>query len=424
MTVRGTRRRASARPFTAAAGGLCALVVAAGTAAPARGEAPDDGGRWWKGNTHAHTLWSDGDAAPELVADWYRSHGYNFLVLSDHDILSQGEKWYPVVEKGPLTPQRVEDLRQRFGDDWVVERTTDGRRLMRLATLPELRARFEAPGRFLLIEGEEISDAFGRVAVHVNGINLAEAIPPQGGSTIVEILQRNIDAVIEQGRRLGRPTLAHVNHPNYQWALTAEDIAAIEGERFFEVYNGHPAIRNDGDETHFSTEAMWDIALTLRLAELDRGVLYALATDDAHRYHDWGVGRINPGRGWIMVRADTLSAESIITAMKRGDFYASTGVTLAAIGHDPARLGVTIETEPGVTYTTEFIGTRRTDGGPGRVGEVLHRTNENPAVYELEGDELYVRAKVVSSRLHPNPYAEGDHQTAWVQPVVPPRAAP
>ena len=40
--------------------------------------------RWWKGNTHTHTLWSDGDGAPELVAGLYKEAGYHFLVLSDH----------------------------------------------------------------------------------------------------------------------------------------------------------------------------------------------------------------------------------------------------------------------------------------------------------------------------------------------------
>ena len=49
--------------------------------------------RWWKGNTHAHSWWSDGDAPPELVADWYRQNDYNFLVLSDHNIMKVGEKW-------------------------------------------------------------------------------------------------------------------------------------------------------------------------------------------------------------------------------------------------------------------------------------------------------------------------------------------
>src|SRR5262245_28706585 len=57
--------------------------------------------RWWKGNTHTHTYWSDGDNFPEMVAEWYRERGYNFLGLSDHNVLSQGQKWVPmsVLEK-------------------------------------------------------------------------------------------------------------------------------------------------------------------------------------------------------------------------------------------------------------------------------------------------------------------------------------
>ena len=56
----------------------------------AAGDAPTEW-QWFKGNTHTHTLWSDGDAAPEVAAAWYRDHGYDFLVLSDHNILSEGE---------------------------------------------------------------------------------------------------------------------------------------------------------------------------------------------------------------------------------------------------------------------------------------------------------------------------------------------
>ena len=44
--------------------------------------------RWYKGNTHTHTTESDGDTPPEEVALWYRDHGYNFLVLSDHNVLT------------------------------------------------------------------------------------------------------------------------------------------------------------------------------------------------------------------------------------------------------------------------------------------------------------------------------------------------
>src|SRR6187401_457440 len=43
--------------------------------------------RWLKGNTHTHTQYSDGDSPPETVVDWYEAHNYDFLFLSDHNIL-------------------------------------------------------------------------------------------------------------------------------------------------------------------------------------------------------------------------------------------------------------------------------------------------------------------------------------------------
>ena len=48
---------------------------------------------WWKGNLHTHSYWSDGDEFPEVIMDWYKTHGYQFVALSDHNILAQGEKW-------------------------------------------------------------------------------------------------------------------------------------------------------------------------------------------------------------------------------------------------------------------------------------------------------------------------------------------
>ena len=45
-------------------------------------------GRWFKGNLHTHTLNSDGDSLPDEVVRWYRAHGYQFLVLTDHNFLT------------------------------------------------------------------------------------------------------------------------------------------------------------------------------------------------------------------------------------------------------------------------------------------------------------------------------------------------
>ena len=120
-----------------------------------------------------------------------------------------------------------------------------------------------------------------------------------------------------------------------------------------------------------------------------------------------------------MVRSEELESNAIIDAMKRGDFYASSGVTLKAIDFKDGTLSIEIDEEEGVEYFTEFIGTRVEDGLAPVPGQHLMITNENPAVYEMTGNELYVRARITSSRFHPRPYAEGDKETAWVQPVRP-----
>ena len=381
----------------------------------------DPAERWWKGNTHTHTLWSDGDAAPEKVADWYVAHGYDFLVLSDHNVLSEGTRWFPVTEEGEgrLTHSDVDSLRRRFGEEWVETRRSQGGLEMRLKTLQELRERFKSPGDFLFIQGEELTDAFDGAPVHLNGLNLEERIPPQGGDSVTETLQNNVDAVNAQGKRTGREVLAHVNHPNFGWALSPVDVAAVKGARFFEVYNGHPAVNNHGDEEHPDTGRIWDIALTLRLTELDLGLLYGLATDDAHHYSQWGPGHANPGRGWVMVRARGLDPAALIRALQAGDFYSSSGVVLEDVRRRGEDIVVEVAAEPGVTYTTCFIGTRRRGEHTGPVGEVLKESTGERAVYRFRGDELYVRAEIVSSRPHPNPHAEGDLERAWVQPVLP-----
>src|SRR5262245_29216773 len=35
--------------------------------------------RWFRGNLHTHSFWSDGNDYPEMIVDWYARHGYQFL---------------------------------------------------------------------------------------------------------------------------------------------------------------------------------------------------------------------------------------------------------------------------------------------------------------------------------------------------------
>jgi hypothetical protein len=371
---------------------------------------------WYKGNTHTHTLWSDGNGAPELVISYYTENDYDFLVLSDHNILSQGEKWFP-VDGGRLTEDKLQGLIDRFGDENVVVRD-DPKREMRLQTLDELRARFEVPGQFLLVQGEEVTDSFEKYPVHINAVNIEQVVEPQHGDSVADTIRRNMEAIDAEARRSGREVMAHLNHPNFGWGVTVDEVAAMPLERFFEVYNGHSGVRNYGDAEHPSMEALWDSALVTRLESNGLGLLYGVATDDSHDYYNWGPGKTNPGRGWIVVQAESLDANDIVSALKSGDFYASSGVTLTAVENTNKSLSVAIDAQKDAVYTTQFIGTLRVHGED-EIGVVLAETTSNPAVYSFTGEELYVRAQVISSKDHPNPYAKGDKETAWVQPVLP-----
>ncbi len=311
---------------------------------------------WYRGNLHTHSLWSDGDEYPEVIVQWYKDHGYDFLALSDHNILSQGEKWINIRESsGGMEAFR--SYREQFGDDWVETREDSGGLAVRLKMLEEFRGRFEEPGEFLMIQSEEISDSYDGKPVHLNATNVQQLVEPQGGTSVHDVMQNNIDAVLEQRRETGEAMFPHVNHPNFHYAVTPADLIPLEGERFFEVYNGHPAVRNEGGDGHPSTERIWDIVLTKRL-ERDLPVMYGLAVDDAHNYHAYDSSHSNPGRGWVMVRADDLSAPAIVEAMQSGDFYATSGVEMQQIAREGDTIRLSVRVEAGVSYTIRFIGTR------------------------------------------------------------------
>ncbi len=334
-----TRNRLFARGLTATL--LAIAILGTRASAQVRFEISETvGTSWQKGNTHAHTLESDGDSPPEYVAEWYKSHGYNFLVLSDHNVFTN--------------PASLSHL---IDDD------------------------------FILIPGEEVTSSYESFPVHVNGLNLPGLVDPRTGSTLVATIQNNVDAIRDVE---GVP---HVNHPNFGWAFGAEELAQVENDRLFEIYNGHPTVHNDGGGGFPSLEEVWDMLLT------GGKRIYGIAVDDAHHFQgEFSADRANPGRGWISVRTTSLDAVEIMRRLEAGQFYASTGVTLSDVVTENDRMEVHIAPRGNFRYTTTFIGSG---------GRVLAVSLENPAVYTLQGRETYVRAKVVDSR--------GD--AAWVQPA-------
>ena len=58
---------------------------------------------------------------------------------------------------------------------------------------------------------------------------------------------QTIQAYTDRTRAAGGAPI--VNHPNFKWALTTADIRPVKRCYLFELYNGHPAVNNEGDPT-------------------------------------------------------------------------------------------------------------------------------------------------------------------------------
>lgn len=390
------------------------------TASTKRVLAEEPEARWWKGNLHTHSLWSDGDEFPEMIANWYSERGYNFLAITDHNVLSEGMRWMKLKDIiGRSDDQILNRYIEQFGQSWVEtqgEKGTDNFSI-RLKPLHEFRHLLEQKNQFILIPAEEISDRAEGKPVHINATNLAEALQPAHGATVRETMQNNLRAILEHEKAHGREVLPHLNHPNFGYAVTAEDLAAVVSERFFEVYNGHPGVNQLGNKNHPSVERIWDLVNAIRRDTLQVPPIMGIATDDSHEYH--GMPGSRPGRGWVMVRSRYLTPEHLIRAMKMGDFYASSGVSLDEVSFDAETktLSLKIDSDPDATYTTHFIGTLEHPDDDSRIGKQLATSTELNPSYQMNGDELYVRAVVTSSLDATDPSFKDQKQQAWTQPV-------
>jgi hypothetical protein len=210
----------------------------------------------------------------------------------------------------------------------------------------------------------------------------------QTGGSIVDVLQRSIDAI------RGVSGVPHINHPNFQWAFTTGQLQQVRNNKLLEIFNGHPTVNNVGGGTVPGLEEMWDRLLSTGI------LLYGIAVDDAHNFKQPGNPMVaGPGRGWVMVRAARLEPRALLESLERGDFYASTGVVLEDIVAGAADVTVKIKPEGTSKYRIQFIGSG---------GRILSEVGEPTASYAFKGDEGYVRARVI----------ESNGRMAWGQPVI------
>jgi histidinol phosphatase-like PHP family hydrolase len=430
--------------------------------------------RWYKGMLHAHSLWSDGRVLPEQAVKVYKDAGYDFFSLTDHNRIQHNpDRWFPVGKDNDEWPPRVvgesvyEVFRRDFPDAPV--RTLNGKRQVRLATLKELRERFDEPGKFLLLPGCEVTtkgpDRDGRVReLHMNYVGIDDVLDSvrneplvtrlKGGDVTGTLARTAAETAALAERKGAGSHVFFLNHPQWRYYdIHPQSVIDAPEVRFFEVCNNgssyapDPLLPQDG----FDNDRFWD-AVNATRAKRGEKLLYGVASDDTHHYPGTGSAKkhFTFGGGWIVVRAGDLTQEALLSAMHRGDFYASCGVEFEDIAFDrkAGRLSVSLPAKPGVAYTVRFITTKRSaalspvrtvttpSSGKAPVRDVPVYSDEVGAVvktvtfakgvraeasYTLADDDLYVRARVESDE--PTAYSRRNlmhpkMKTGWTQPYT------
>ena len=288
-----------------------------------------------RGNIHCHSTNSDGDSSPAAVAAMYARGGYDFCAITDHNHLTD-----------------------------PAEAASDEHDLVMI------------PGVEYSAHGSSAERKW--IPMHSNGIGLSANLTISDSRDLHTVMRHAVQEIRAQH------AFAMINHPNWHWALSADDIAACEGFHAVEIYNGSADCNNIGSPSRPSVEAMWDDLLT-------RGYrIWGVAADDAHHFDKpatpWSFG---PFRGHVSVACDERSADAIVAALKAGAFYASTGVELEHCACDGSSYRVVAEdVKPPTDWWTSFI------GAGGRELACIQGTDVS---YQLRGDEGYVRARVCNS---------------------------
>jgi hypothetical protein len=337
---------------------LALLLGCAPGAAGRRGGEASSGAApgWLKGQLHAHSSKSpDGSTPPEQVIAWYAEHGFDFVVITDHNVVTE-----PPQSSSSCLAIRGVELTQRIPP---CEPNSDEQ------CLQHMNALFvEHPAA---LEGWHPLTGPTRLAIYEDELRMSAAL---GG-------------------------VAQLNHPNYLAGADSAILTELAGKglRFFELANMQPLSRRRGDATHPSAERKWDDVLSQGL------VLYGTATDDAHHFYDArafrgrGEPELNGNLGWVMVHAEK-NAPAIRAALERGDFYASDGVLLAKAGLSTDGSALEVEVAPSSgPVQIDFIAGRAIQHSEGRNGQF--------ALGQARG--AFVRAVVT----------DADGRQAWVQPV-------
>ena len=284
-------------------------------------------GRFYRGHLHTHSTRSDGALTPEQVLAGDRSQGYDFISLTDHFLPNE---YFRKGEPGFITVTDTRDLHQ---DDFV-----------------------SIPGAELHGPAMENGEMWHLVAVGLP-VDFPELAPGETGPEVAR-------------RAHAAGAWVSLAHPYWNAVSETDALSVTDCIHAVEVYNHASEV-----------ELMRGWGMHQADVLTDKGHRIGFnAADDAHFKSPRGTFADAFG-GWVQVKAESLNPDALLSALKAGHYYSSTGPEIHDISVCDGRIRVATSPVSNVIVTGNGATSRRSYGAGQTEAEIdLPPRNKTPWV--------------------------------------------
>lgn len=261
----------------------------------------------YKANLHSHSTLSDGKLTPEELKALFKDNGYDILAITDHE--------YP-KSHNDLTDK---DFLMVTGYEAYIRPS----RICRFDRFkPEIHINLIAKNKDN--EGIVAYDPFYCKYMPLPKAVIAKHYGNIGSRKFTtSYIQKFIDTANANGY------LVSLNHP--VWSMQdVKSVLKLKNIWSMEIFNTS-SMKTSGYAENMPLYDMF-------LREGNR--MFVHGSDDNHNKRAVGDPLCDALGSWTMVSADSLDYKSIVTAMEKGDMYASTGPSIYSIGIDGGEVTV------------------------------------------------------------------------------------
>lgn len=315
----------------------------------------DPNKKQFKANLHSHSTLTDGKLTPQQMKNAYKEKGYSILAITDHD--------YP-VDHSAMTES---DFLLLTGYESIVYEDIPEDQLGLFLPMIHMNLIAKDPHNLTMVD-------FDPGYCFYIPENIRPSIPLAPNQRLREYSIDYINEFVRKARNSG--FLVAYNHPSYN-TEPFETLLAYQGFYSMEIAN------SDADTI---TGFEYNGELYNRLLFAGKP-FYCHAADDNHNIQPEDSYGWDSFKSWTMIMADELEYGTVISAMEKGEMYASRGPSFTEVSFENGNLHIECSD---VVWIRAFFGSHK------MVKTLYAKKGEtiNCADFEMPEDLRYIRVAI------------------------------